>query len=747
MSPASDVLPIEEASTMWRQLAQRVERFVQEWETTGTPPSIAEHLAGSTLAARKMTAVELIKIDLEYRWLQHKQPRLLEDYLREFDFLAEDLPVDLIYEECHIRRQAGETFQPDDVYRRFPKYEKELRRLFGAAPALKTTTMMGRKPTLTARLEAGQRVDDFELVSKLGEGAFGTVFLARQKSMQRLVALKITADHGSEPQTLAQLDHENIVRVYDQRQLLDRGLRLMYMQFAAGGTLESVLEQIRTKPLAERCGRDLICAIDAASAGRGEAPPADSAVRTRLETMSWPEVVCYLGSRLARALDYAHQIGVLHRDVKPANVLLTTEGVPKLADFNISFSSKLEGATPAAYFGGSLAYMSPEQLEACNPGHDRTPEQLDGRSDLYSLGVLLWELLTGLKPFEDEKVERSWSLTLAQMTDRRRRGPAWRQLETITHEQAPGLDRVLATCLASETDGRFASGNELARHLELCLLPRTQQLLTVRRDGWRGLILRYPIAAVVVLTVLPNAIAGAFNYIYNKAEIVDKLGLDAKQVFEQTQLLINLVVFPIGSLIGFYRTLPLGRGVADDRLRNTMDDFQLAEMRRECLVTGRDAAVVGLSLWGIAGIAYPLMMHMRLGEAVMSTYLHFLASMLLCGLVAAAYPFMLITLMCMRRFYPLFVKLDSMGRTDRAQLETLKRLGWTFLGLAALVPLTAVAILASIGSQAQYALTVSGLGGIIGFAAAFAAQRTLIADIDALAMTTHTEIRRPSTVS
>ena len=160
----------------------------------------------------------------------------------------------------------------------------------------------------------------------------------------------------------------------------------------------------------------------------------------------------------------------------------------------------------------------------------------------------------------------------------------------------------------------------------------------------------------------------------------------------------------------------------------------------------RDFAILGALTLGIAGIAYPLMMHMRLGEAVMSTYLHFLASMLLCGLVAAAYPFMLITLMCMRRFYPLFVKLDSMGRTDRAQLETLKRLGWTFLGLAALVPLTAVAILASIGSQAQYALTVSGLGGIIGFAAAFAAQRTLIADIDALAMTTHTEIRRPSTV-
>ena len=83
---------------------------------------------------------------------------------------------------------------------------------------------------------------------------------------------------------------------------------------------------------------------------------------------------------------------MLHRDVKPANVLLTAEPSPKLADFNISFSDKVDGATPAAYFGGSLAYMSPEQLEACNPAHARSADELDGRSDLYSLGMVLWEL-------------------------------------------------------------------------------------------------------------------------------------------------------------------------------------------------------------------------------------------------------------------------------------------------------------------------------------------------------------------
>lgn len=738
----SDVLPLEAsaASAMWEQLSGSVERFIDAWESGSGAPSVAEYVMAVPAAHRRLTAVELIKVDLEYRWLKIKQPRYVEEYLKEFPFLASEIPVDLLYEEFHVRKQAGETVPPLDLFRRFPGQASELKRLLGDASLGKSTTLVKQGPRRSLGLAAGDKIDDFDLIAKLGEGAFGDVFLARQRSMQRTVALKVTADKGAEPQTLAQLDHENIVRVYDQRVMPESGLRLMYMQYAAGGTLHSIVDRLRVVAPEERQGSHFLRALDTSLHARGEDPPADSPLRQKLQTMRWPQVVCWLGARLARALDYAHTVGVLHRDIKPANVLLTAEGSPKLADFNISFSSKLDGATPAAYFGGSLAYMSPEQLEACNPAHDRTPAELDGRADLYSLAVMLWELLAGMRPFEDEQVERSWGLTLAQMTQRRKLGVAAHTLRPLVHHDAPGLDLVLARCLAPDPDERFSSGQEFARQLELCLHPQTQRLIIPRNDPLHRFACRYAALVVIGLTILPNGVAGALNYLYNHAEIVLRLeGADA--VFQRVQAVINLVLFPLGGAYGVYRALTVGKFIRSPELRNKLSDAQACDMRRRCLMMGHEASLISLSLWIVAGFAYPLAMHAGLGEVPWQIYSHFFTSLLLCGLIAAAYPFLLVTMLSVRHFYPLFIRLSSMSRADRDHLQKLRRLSWIYLGLAALTPMLAVVILVVIGAHAQVALGIMAAGGIIGFAAALVGLRRFQDDYDALVVVTQPQAR------
>ena len=148
-------------------------------------------------------------------------------------------------------------------------------------------------------------------------------------------------------------------------------------------------------------------------------------------------------ARLAGALAHAHQHGVLHRDIKPANVLVGADGHPKLADFNISFS-KLDGATPAAYFGGTLAYMSPEQLEAYDPAQTRQPDELDGRADVYSLGVLLWELLTLKRPFADVSLPEDWSKALPRMVSVRSAG-----ISPDTRAQVPANSKRTTFCVST----------------------------------------------------------------------------------------------------------------------------------------------------------------------------------------------------------------------------------------------------------------------------------------------------------
>jgi eukaryotic-like serine/threonine-protein kinase len=729
---ANSSLEEVEVTIVWQQLSDRVGALVTAWRSANEPPRLQDFLPAEPAPLRRMTLVEAIKIDLEHRWRDRRSPKTVEEYVAEFPELDAEggIPCDIIYEEYHVRKRIEEA-PPADYYRRFPDRADELRRLFD----LETVELSAVLVPIQAAgaIEVGQRLDDFELLAALGKGAFATVFLARQCSMQRLVALKVSSDRGSEPQTLAQLDHPNIVRVFDQRQLADRQLRLLYMQYVSGGTLQGVIEHVRKCPPALRTGAALFEAIDKNLVKKGESPPPDSMTRYRLSRASWSEVVCWLGARLAAALAYAHDRGVLHRDVKPANVLVSAEGAPKLADFNVS-CSKLDGATPAAYFGGSLAYMSPEQLAAADPTSPVQPHELDGRSDVFSLGVLLWELLTGNRPFVDESMPANWTGALAKMRDRRSQGVSDEARRHLPKNCSPGLAHVLLKCLTCDRDERYASAAEAAREFELCLQPRARQLMH-GQGAWQAIPKRWPVTFTILCGLVPNAVMCLLNIVYNSTEIMGTLSPEARRVFVWEMVVVNSVSYAIGLSAVFYVGRPAFRAISQLAGGRKPEPPPDVKSLRRCLVIGDVAALVAAVLWTVSGPIFPAGIELAVGDTsglTLQHTLHFVVSDALSGLIAATQCFYVMTFLAIRYCYPRLLQALPADAREIDGLLALARRSRTYFGLAVAAPFIAVMVMVFVNTD-RWPVGVLGGVGLLGFALAYFFDVSLRGDLAALA--------------
>ncbi len=718
-SHTADTLTPHDASQIWDRLSEAIDRLVGSWQTASEPPQLAEFVPAGPPNLRRLTLIEVIKVDLEHRWQALRFPKLLEEYLAEFPELAADgaIPCDLVYEEFHVRRQQGQDVTLGEYCDRFPTRADELRRLLGGDAPTHSTMLVDVRKMLC--FEPGQTIEDFELLAPLGRGAFASVFRARQTSMHRVVALKISRDRSFEPQTLAQLEHPNIVRVFDQRQIPAQNLRLLYMQYVPGGTLHGVLDHVRNHPAAIPTGKLLLAAVDDALARNGEQPPADSLTRYKLAGAKWPEVVCWMGARLAGALAHAHSVDILHRDIKPANVLIGADCQPRLADFNIS-CSKLDGVTPAAYFGGTLAYMSPEQLEAYNPAHSRQPDEIDGRADVYSLALVLWEMLTGVRPFTDVAMPADWSLALAAMTALRREGMSATDRARAPRDCPPEVVEVLLKCLEPDPDKRYASAAEVARELELCLQPRARSLLHAR-GRVRAFARRHPVSTTILIGLLPNIILSALNVVYNFSQIVDDLGEQARHIFFGEQIMaVNSIAYTIG--LGYivrtrwqmFRTLQkLARG-------EQLAEPPSYEVMRRCLRLGAATAGVSAALWTVSGFVFPTWLRFGATEAPISAaaYVHFVVSNMLCGLIAATQSYYVVTYLSVRVCFPWLLQARGPDARVLPELAHLARLGRGVLGLTVAVPFLALAalLLNEVARDVLGAIAATGfLGCVIGY--------------------------------
>ena len=336
----------------------------------------------------------------------------------------------------------------------------------------------------------------YQIVGELGKGSMGVVYQAHDPQIDRLVALKalrqdrLTSEDFvhrflKEAKAIGRLSHPNIVTVYDVGE--DHGTIYIAMEFLEGKPLNKVIEEKR---------------------------------------LSLKEII-NLGIQAAETLDYAHQKGIVHRDIKPGNILVQASGQIKITDFGIAHIEDPSASvqTQAGEILGTPAYMSPEQVMS---------RPVDGRSDLFSLGIILYELTIGKRPFGGENLAAIFNAitqeTLSQPTK-------------ANPDIPQGLSQIIMKCLNKKPDERFQTGKALAEALResLKIIEPTAVEFTPKPKKSRNMVF------LIIGTVIFLGILGGLSYIYlipndktpTKVEKIKSGSLKVESIPEGAQLFVD----------------------------------------------------------------------------------------------------------------------------------------------------------------------------------------------------------------
>src|SRR5438105_289230 len=281
----------------------------------------------------------------------------------------------------------------------------------------------------------------------IGHGGMGAVYLAQQSRPVRTVAVKVLipgnnteveqkdvflARFRREADTIAKLEHKNILPIYEYDEAVVEQERIAYlvMPFIRGGTLRERIDDMN------RSGSHFDLKL----------------------------VVSYI-SQVADALDYAHGLGIVHRDIKPGNLLFHLDGRLLLGDFGIVRLKAMPGLTSVGIFLGTAEYASPEQIST---------NEIDFRSDIYSLGIILFELLTGSVPYAGPNAFAVMSKKLSEPV------PSIRNIRT---DLSPAIETVIMKALARNPADRYQSASEMASDLRAAVASSAGAALRHTRDG------------------------------------------------------------------------------------------------------------------------------------------------------------------------------------------------------------------------------------------------------------------------
>jgi len=308
-------------------------------------------------------------------------------------------------------------------------------------------------------LHVGEAIGDYRVIGIIGAGGMGQVFQVEHKITKRKEAMKVLiADLADDTQVQrfkreievqARLNHPNIAAVHNAFRLKDR--MVLVLEFVEGQTLENLLKQGR--------------------------PPLEIGIDYVRQTL--------------QALDYAHHNGVIHRDVSPANLMVTENGLVKLMDFGVAKSLGDLRLTDGGSMIGSLYYMSPEQVKGSTDP--------DPRSDIYSAGAILYEIVTGKKPFD---YQDRFSLMVAQVEEQPR-------LPSLIDPDLPAvLDDVILRALAKEPGQRYSSAKDFLAALQIIRQPEATSAPKPQARSKRRVISE-AVAGVAVVTICGLAGVGA----------------------------------------------------------------------------------------------------------------------------------------------------------------------------------------------------------------------------------------------
>ncbi|MBS0265922.1 MAG: protein kinase [Planctomycetes bacterium] len=409
-------------------------------------------------------------------------------------------------------RDAGQPVDRQQMLATHPEFQTELSEFFAAHDQVERLAGGFRqvcegvgepRPFQSEPPSEMGTLGDFRLLREIGRGGMGVIYEAEQVSLRRRVALKLLPFAAAldarqiqrfknEALAAAQLRHENIVPVYAVGE--ERGVHYYAMQFIAGRSLATLIAELKvgSGPQVDLGGGGRV--LRDGSIAERTAPVAALSTARLAGRRSYFEWVAHLGRQAALALDYAHTAGVVHRDIKPANLLLDSSGKLWITDFGLAQTTGEVGLTMTGELLGTLRYASPEQLQ----GRRGTVDQ---RSDIYSLGATLYELLT-LEPIFGSRDRHE---LLRQISDQDPVRPR------VSHRSIPPeLEIIVLKALGKDPAERYLTARDLADDLQRF---QDNHPIRARRpslsERTRKAIRRHPTLVAACLVLLGVVSAGS----------------------------------------------------------------------------------------------------------------------------------------------------------------------------------------------------------------------------------------------